>query len=204
MTEYHRRQRLLSSRLAGWWAGLGWAHPSNFPVNASITGSHGGSRGNQGCAAYLSTSTIAGCRDRKSEREARGCAACLNKSTNAGHRDHESGREVDRESPIIWLPTSSNGSQPELEGGIRMFLDRFPRSQQSRQSLRSLHESQFTRIWPFWPQKKQNEYAQRGERLAGSLRSSSEGCRGKFEALERPQPGELGLCMLSRGNSIEG
>ncbi|KAI6123642.1 hypothetical protein EDD16DRAFT_1725185 [Pisolithus croceorrhizus] len=31
-----RRQRLLSSRLAGWWAGLEWAHPSNFLANASM------------------------------------------------------------------------------------------------------------------------------------------------------------------------
>ncbi|KAI6095320.1 hypothetical protein EDD16DRAFT_1733427 [Pisolithus croceorrhizus] len=35
MTKSRRRQRLLSSRLAGWWAGLEWAHPSNLPSRES-------------------------------------------------------------------------------------------------------------------------------------------------------------------------
>ncbi|KAI6106770.1 hypothetical protein EDD16DRAFT_158724 [Pisolithus croceorrhizus] len=111
MTESRRRQRLLFSRLAGWWAGLEWAHPSNFLVSASMqvavqvvargyssTGSHGGSRGNRGCASYLNTSTSVGCRGHESGREVQGCTAYLNKSTHAGHRDHESGREVNHES----------------------------------------------------------------------------------------------------------
>ncbi|KAI6105241.1 hypothetical protein EDD16DRAFT_1633506 [Pisolithus croceorrhizus] len=67
------RQWLLFSRLAGWWARLEWAHPSNFPVNVSMqvtaqvvasgcsTGSHGGSCGNQGCVAYLNMSMNTGC-----------------------------------------------------------------------------------------------------------------------------------------------
>ncbi|KAI6128671.1 hypothetical protein EDD16DRAFT_74898 [Pisolithus croceorrhizus] len=72
MTEYCRRQRLLSSRPAGWWAGLEWAHPLNFLANASMqvavqvvasrcsTDSHGGSCGNQGCMAYLNMSKNVG------------------------------------------------------------------------------------------------------------------------------------------------
>ncbi|KAI6105968.1 hypothetical protein EDD16DRAFT_1730186 [Pisolithus croceorrhizus] len=89
------RQRLSFARLAGWWAGLGWAHPSNFPVDASMqvaaqvvarghssTGSPGGSCGNRGCAAYLSMSMSTGCQGHKSEREVLGCAAYLNKSTH--------------------------------------------------------------------------------------------------------------------------
>ncbi|KAI6115086.1 hypothetical protein EDD16DRAFT_1727508 [Pisolithus croceorrhizus] len=128
MTESHRRQRLLFSRLASWWARPEWAHPSNFPVDASMqvvvqvvtrgyssTGSLGGSRGNRGCPAYLSTSTIAGCQGCESEREARGCAACLNMSTNMGRRDHKSRREVDHKSPMThyaldWGP----GAVPRL------------------------------------------------------------------------------------------
>ncbi|KAI6095323.1 hypothetical protein EDD16DRAFT_760671 [Pisolithus croceorrhizus] len=105
-TKCRRRQRLLFSRLASWWAGLGWAHPSNFPVNASMqvaaqvvargysTGSHRGSCRNWGCASYLNTSTSMGCQGCESEREAQGCMACLNMSMNVGHQGREGEREV--------------------------------------------------------------------------------------------------------------
>ncbi|KAI6111568.1 hypothetical protein EDD16DRAFT_1521895 [Pisolithus croceorrhizus] len=106
MTEYHRRQMILFSRPASWWAGLEWACPSNFLVDASMqvavwvvasrhsTGSLKGSHGNQGCVAYLNTSMNTGCQDCESGKEVQGCTAYSNKSMNVGCQGRESEREV--------------------------------------------------------------------------------------------------------------
>ncbi|KAI6113743.1 hypothetical protein EDD16DRAFT_1521123 [Pisolithus croceorrhizus] len=114
-----RWQRLSFSRLAGWWAGPEWAHPSNFPSRESglrglleyeyVCGSSR-SREREGGSGLRS---LLECHE--GEREVLGCVACLNTSTSAGLRDHESEREVDRESlmtryALDWGP----GAAPRL------------------------------------------------------------------------------------------
>ncbi|KAI5991172.1 hypothetical protein EDD15DRAFT_2197607 [Pisolithus albus] len=137
------------------------------------TGSRGGSRGNQGCAACLNTSTNAGCqgreskcwsgvdsnvgmnashRDRESEREVRGCAAYSSTTVDT----YDCGL-VNPRSTGEMASAGGHGHESESEKEV----DRERLSQLSRRSLR------FARIWPFRPQKKQNEPLEGLEMLEG-------------------------------------
>ncbi|KAI6094749.1 hypothetical protein EDD16DRAFT_1528965 [Pisolithus croceorrhizus] len=152
----------------------------------SITGSHGGSHGNQGCTAYLSTSTIVGCQDCESEREAQGCVACLNtsceserevwdctaysnKSTNvllervhAGLRTHYAlnwGPEVAlRLSDDLALLLRVAHATVVLRGGEGALASRA-----ETHLVEPFGSVAFD--YPHPPRKKQNEYVQQGEQL---------------------------------------
>ncbi|KAI6101984.1 hypothetical protein EDD16DRAFT_1525764 [Pisolithus croceorrhizus] len=186
MTECHSRQQLLFSRLAGWWAGLGWAHPSNFPVNASITGSLEGSLEgscrNQGCMAYLSTSTAQegacmledslcpqlgawGCSEAEGQLGPSTGSGAHNGCAKGGEGALMSGAETHLVEPFG--SAAFNYPHPPRIPAIQMVLESVPRHFPVARYF--LHELQFAQIWPFWPQKKQNKYVQWGEQLMESV-----------------------------------